>query len=122
MKIYYAHHLWKYNTPIEDYEIELIRSTFPGATIINPNTDIQQNREESQIMADCIASIETCDAVVFSSMDGVIGKGVFDEVANAKAVYYIFANKIEPFNGELKIIPQSGARRLYATVECGREG
>jgi hypothetical protein len=116
MKIYYAHHLWKYNTPIEEYEIELIRKTFPGATIINPNTDIQQNQEEAQIMADCIASVETCDVVVFSSMDGVIGKGVFDEVAKAKTVYYIFADKIAPFNGEMKIIPQSGTRRLYATV------
>ena len=68
-------------------------------------------------MADCIASVETCDAVVFSSMDGVIGKGVFDEVAKAKAVYYIFANKIEPFSGRFEIIPQSGTGRLYATVE-----
>ena len=36
-KIYYAHHLWKYGTEIEQYEIYLIKNKFPASTIINPN-------------------------------------------------------------------------------------
>lgn len=116
MKIYYAHHMWKYNTPIEEYEIGLIRKAFPSATIINPNTDIQQDREEAEIMADCIALVESCDVTVFSSLNGVIGKGVFEEVEKSKAVYYIFKNAVTPFNGTLEIIPDSDTARVYAIV------
>jgi len=116
IKVYYAHHLWKYNTPIEIYELELIHRTFPNAIIVNPNTDIEQNRDESEIMIDCISSVESCDAIVFSSMDGVIGRGVFDEVKSAKSVYYIYGNKISKFYGSFEIIQNSDTNRIYATV------
>ena len=49
-KIYYAHHLWKYNTPIEEYELNVINRYFPYHTIINPNGHIEQGIEESKIM------------------------------------------------------------------------
>lgn len=117
MKIYYAHHRWKYNTPIEEYEIGLIRKTFPGATIINPNTDIQQDRAETEIMRNCIATVKVCDATVFSSVDGVIGKGVFDEVANSKTVYYIHNDAVMLFDGTFEILLGSNTKRLYAIVK-----
>ena len=50
MKIYYAHHLWKYGTPIEDYEIECIKKKFEDAEIINPRTLLPQDKPESEIM------------------------------------------------------------------------
>lgn len=117
MRIYYAHHLWKYNTTIEQYEIDLIKKTFPEAKIVNPNTDIEQNREESEIMSDCIESVESCDALVFSSLDGVIGKGIFDEINNAREVYYIHGNQVTSFRGGFDIIKDSTTKRLYATVK-----
>ena len=49
-KIYYAHHLWKYNTPIEEYELNVIKRYFPYHEIINPNGYIEQNRDEEIIM------------------------------------------------------------------------
>lgn len=116
MTIYYAHHLWKYDTPIESYEIELIRKTFPEATIINPNSEIKQDLDEAAIMSGCIETVKRCDAVVFSSVSGVIGKGVFDEIASAKEVYYIKNNGVVPFAGAFQIIPHSTTRRIYAVV------
>ena len=47
MKIYYAHHVWKYGTPIEDYELECIKKKFDSAEIINPRTSLPQDRPES---------------------------------------------------------------------------
>ena len=60
-KIYYAHHLWKYTTKIEEYELEVIRRYFPNAEIINPNGCIEQNRDEEIIMKDCLNIIKECD-------------------------------------------------------------
>ena len=116
MKIYYAHHLWKYNTLIEEYEIELIREAFPDATVINPNTDIELGQDEETIMRKCITSVKSCDAIVFSSLSGVIGKGVFDEISNANIVYYINNNAVVPFVGTIEIITDSSTRRIYAIV------
>ena len=116
MKIYYAHHLWKYDTEIELYEIELIRKAFPGATIINPNSDVEQSRDVAAIMSDCIKAAKQCDAVVFSSVNGVIGKGVFDEVTSANATYYINNHAIKPFTGTFQIISNSATNRIYAIV------
>ena len=50
MKIYYAHHVWKYGTPIEDYEIECIKKQFENAEIINPRTSLPQDSSESEIL------------------------------------------------------------------------
>lgn len=117
MKIYYAHHLWKYNTLIEEYEINLIREAFPTASIVNPNTDIAQGRDEAKIMLDCIETVKQCDAIVFSSINGAVGKGVVDEVSNAESAFYIQNNAITQFNGTFEIIPDSTTKRVYAIVK-----
>ena len=119
MRIYYAHHMWKYGTEIEKYEISLIKSSFPGAEIINPATDISHEGTEDEIMQRCFEKVDSSDATVFSSISGVVGKGVYDEVHRSKAVYYIYNNAVLQFGGALCLIPDSGTKRLYATVETG---
>ena len=51
MKIYYAHHVWKYDTPIENFEIKCIERQFKDAVIVNPRTTIPQDQPESVILA-----------------------------------------------------------------------
>lgn len=115
--IYYAHSIFKYNTPIEEYEMSLI----PGH-IVNPNGAVDQTKNEKEIMQHCFRLIEKCDSLAFSSLEGVIGKGVADEVlyafANNKAVYYIHNNKLNRIK-EITIKPIVGSktRRIYATFD-----
>ena len=85
MRIYYAHHLWKYGTEIERYEIGLIQADKPGCIIFNPNGDIGHVGAEPDIMERCLASVDECDALVFSDLSGVVGKGVAQEIYHAQA-------------------------------------
>lgn len=114
---YYAHSIYKYNTPIEQYELSLI----PGK-VINPNGNVDQTKSENEIMQHCYKLIDKCDALVFSSIDGVIGKGVADEIVYAfvrnKAIYYIHENKLNKLKSiVIKPIENSKNRRIYATFE-----
>lgn len=50
MKIYYAHHIWKYGTPIETFEMSVIKNGFDfgdGFEIVNPKDTLPQNIPES---------------------------------------------------------------------------
>lgn len=100
MKIYYAHSMWKYGTKIEDYELRVIREYFPNATIINPATDIDQSGEEEDVMQRCLEAVRSADLVVFSSVDGTIGNGVFIEINYAedtrKPVLYLQHEELVP--------------------------
>ena len=123
MKIYYAHHLWKYNTMIEEYELSIIRRYYPQeeVKIINPNGYINQNNTEAQIMEDCFKAIEECDAIIFSSVNGVVGRGVYEEVQKGiklgLKIYYIENDMLFTFNEnyEFGFLNQSN-NRLYAIV------
>lgn len=95
----------------------MISKAFPCAIIINPNTDIEQDRGNAEIMKDCLSAVDKCDVLVFSSVNGVIGKGVYDEFHRAKVTYYINNNMIEPFYGSFEIIPDSATGRLFAIVK-----
>ena len=75
---YYAHSVLKYNTYVEEYEYSLI----PGR-VVNPNELVDQSKSEEEIMKYCFKLIDICDDLVFSSVDGVIGKGVADEIMYA---------------------------------------
>lgn len=130
MKIYYAHHRWKYGTEIETYEQNLIKATFPEATVINPSKDItaisywldkdpKYQPSEEFIMDQCLTEVASSDILVFSSVDGVIGRGVYEEVCKAevlgKPVYYIYQDKIsQGFSIVRKENPVTD--RLYAVV------
>lgn len=122
--IYYAHHMWKYNTEEEKREINLIWNRFQEL-IINPNGWIAQNNTEEAIMNQCFHFVRMCDITVFSTIDGVMGKGVYTEVKEAldnnKEVYYLNDNNIESFTIEnfkkIKIIyDQSKTNRLFAKI------
>lgn len=123
MKIYYAHHCWKYDTPIEAWELDLIRRRFPGCEIINPNGDINQALTERTIMNNCLQKVDECDALVFSSLSGVIGKGVFREVMHAEhrwmPVCYIHHGRVSGPDVTDKLYIEKiakGNNRAYATV------
>ncbi len=114
---YYAHSIYKYNTDIEKYETSLI----PGS-YINPNGNVDQTRSESEIMKKCYSLIDECDSLVFSSVDGVIGKGVAEEIDYAMSiglkVYYIFGNKLNEIKSiKIKPIENSTTQRIYATFD-----
>lgn len=123
-KIYYAHHMWKYGTELENYELDLISKELgPGYKIFNPSTELPQGSPSDVIMKMCFDTIKDCDAMVFSSVNGVVGRGVVAEVELAKKlkqpVYYIHNNKLKKCNPTFTKTNQSG--RVYATVNMGRE-
>lgn len=127
MKIYYAHHQWKYNTPLEDMEIKNIKNTFKDCEIINPNgaLDIEGNTEE-EIMEQCFEYVRECDIVAFSTIQyDYIGIGVYQEILegfkNNKEVYLVgeyytlkFTN--EDFDRLIITIDHTKNERLYAKV------
>lgn len=100
--IYYAHHQWKYNTPEETYELDLIRRYFPNAKIFNPSTDltIYEVDTEAAIMERCLYTVGMSDILIFSSLNGCVGTGVYHEVKEAqkvgKIVFYIWQDKLRP--------------------------
>ena len=122
-KIYYAHHRWKYGTQIEAYELDLIKKYYPTATIFNPSEFLDiEGRSEEDIMRDCLAAVKDADVIIFSSMDGVIGKRVYDElmyaIENDKPILYIFYDHligIDVINVCVHYDPSNG-ERTYALV------
>lgn len=120
--IYYAHHMWKYGTNIEKFELDLIHTKFKDSTIINPNGDIDFspfNGDIEKEMEKCYSVIKGCDAVVFSSLSGIVGRGVVGEVNKAielgKNLYYLendTIKKVETLN--FKLINRSNS--LFAMV------
>lgn len=121
MRIYYAHHQWKYNTAIEKYEIGLIQSVFgKDADIINPaRFPFLWIETEEDMMRKCLDEVILSDILVFSSMDGVIGKGIYTEIETAadfgRDIYYIDQNSITK-GFEITTIKNSTTDRVYATV------
>lgn len=123
MKIYYAHHIWKYGTPIEDYEIECIKKKFDSAEIINPRTSLPQDRAESVILQSAYDTIKGCDALVFSTVSGMIGHGVFNEIAVAVnsgiQLYQLEGNNCYRIDdAKLKDIIFCGDNRVYALIHA----
>ena len=117
--IYYAHHQWKYYTEIEDYELELIKKYFPHAKIFNPSTDLLSRDcgDEDKIMEECLKTVRNSDIVVFSAMDGMIGKGVYQEISMAKIcnklILVLSQNKLTT-EFYIDETPQFNSDRLYA--------
>lgn len=130
MRVYYAHHTWKYGTPIEEYELQVIRNCFEyeeGFEIVNPKETLPQDKAEHEIMKKAYETIRECDVLVFSTLSGMIGHGVFNEVILAlnldipvfcivgddcfQITYDSFYHKII-FNGD---------NRVYALVKMPHE-
>lgn len=121
MKIYYAHHVWKYGTSIENYELECIMRKFQDAEIINPHIVLPQGKPESEILQVAYNTIKNCDVLVFSTVSGMIGHGVFNEIAVAVnsgiEVYQLHGNTCYRVDdASLKSIIFSGDNRVYALL------
>ena len=120
--IYYAHHQYKYKSIEEAYELDLIRRYFPQAKIFNPSTDLKSNLlgDETIIMRECLETVKTSDILIFSSMNGVVGTGVYHEVEEAqkanKIVFYIFHDQLYSDFTILERPKSQRTDRLYGTV------
>lgn len=119
--IYYAHHRWKYGTEIEKYELDLIRRHFPNARICNPSTDIDmKDATEEVIMEECLRKVDASDILVFSSVNGSTGIGVFTEVERAreknKVILYIHQGELCACFKLSKRHPAKRTDRIYANV------
>ena len=129
MKIYYAHHIWKYGTPIETFEMSVIKNMFDfedGFEIVNPKDTLPQDIPESEIMKQAFAIIDQCDVVAFSTVSGVIGHGVFDEVMYALnkgiSVFCLIGNHCYMVNKDIfKDVIFQGDNRVYALVHTPLE-
>ena len=126
MKVYYAHHIWKYGTPIEDYELDCIKKRFEDAEIINPRTNLPQELSESAILDAAYGMIKDCDALVFSTVSGMIGHGVFNEIAVAVnsgvTIYQLEGDSCYKMDDiDLKEIIFRGDNRVYARVRTPYE-
>jgi hypothetical protein len=121
MKVYYAHHMWKYRTKIEEYELDLITAHFGECEIFNPSTDVHQDDTDESIMDKCLRAVRKSDALVFSSLSGVVGRGVTQEVDLAleegKEVYLIQNNYLIRAKSILwnLITDINKSNRVYAT-------
>ena len=72
-------------------------------------------------MTDCLNIIENCDILAFSCVNGIVGKGVVDEVTKAKEIgkriYFIHSNRlVEAEYCKFNVIENSNSNRVYATV------
>ena len=124
-KVYYAHHQWKYNTPIEAYELDVIKNNFQGYDIFNPSIDLTFDKNnpphDDIIMLECFNAIRECQYLVFTSLSGVIGKGVFKEIKYARSqkipVYYLTNNEIIQYlKSPIMECDENKTNKIYATV------
>ena len=88
MLIYYAHSILIYGTPKEKTESQIIQQFYSGSTIINPNTYTytwrNNNLDSAKIMQECLKLVQSCDLLIFSSINLFVGKGVYTEVREAE--------------------------------------
>lgn len=127
IKLYYAHHVWKYDTPMENFEIQCIERQFKDSVIINPRTTIPQDQPESIILDYAYKALNDCDAIVFSTLSGMIGHGVFNEIIYAfnagKKVYQLDGTECIEIRSYTDFIKHGirdfifrGDNRMYAVV------
>ena len=115
---YYAHSRMKYNTEVEEYELSLIKDDY----IINPNGTVDQTLPTEEIMVKCFDLISKCNKFVFSTVNGTIGKGLYQELFFAmkekKKIFIIENHEIKEIK-TLFINPIKNSKndKIYATVK-----
>lgn len=123
--IYYAHHQWKYNTLEENYELDLIQRYFPNANIFNPSHDLKHTAADGEetVMAECLDTVRNSDILVFSSLDGCVGTGVYHEVKEAqkagRLVFYIWQDALRPDFSLVIREDDKKTDRLYGYADVG---
>lgn len=127
--IYYAHHQWKYNSEEERYELDLIRNFFPLARIFNPAVDLKTPHKEYKskedcekaVMEECLSTVKNSDILIFSSLDGCIGTGVYQEVMEAlslgKIIFYIYQDNLHTAFKVRDREDTNRTDRLYAYID-----
>lgn len=123
--IYYAHHQLKYGTKVERYEYDLIKRYFPNAKVFDPSTMINpEGLSEEAIMDICLRSVKDSDVVIFSSMDGCIGKGVYTEILKAeslgKLILYIYQDQLHT-DWSIMLNTNCTTDRIYAFIKMKGE-
>lgn len=101
-------------------------STVDDLTIINPHISLPQDAPESVIMETAFETINTCDVLIFSTVSGMIGHGVFDEVLFALNhgidVYEIVGNELRAVDNVFEFMNNiekfifDGDNRKYAIL------
>lgn len=100
----------------------LIKRYFPHAEIFNPSTDLltKPGDDETSIMEECLARVRDADILVFSSMDGMVGTGVYHEVIEAKKaskmVFYIHQDELRTDFSLIERKESVRTNRLYGLV------
>ena len=99
------------------------RMYFPNAKIFNPATDLKSlslKLDEDSIMKECLETVRNSDILVFSSVNGTVGTGVYHEVLeaedNKKFVFYIQYGTLTTDYRFVEIPYQFRTDRLYADV------
>ena len=80
-RLYYAHSKAIYDQPDEMLELRRIKKHYPGYTVVNPNGMFKSDGEWTTWLETGIQSMEL---VVFTSYLGFVGKGVYDELYEAR--------------------------------------
>ena len=78
--VYYAHSMLKYNTNVEHIEQDYIVKCFPGIQIINPGVFKYSD------MSQYLSEVKKCNIVIFTEYKKHVGRGVYEEVQEAKRV------------------------------------
>lgn len=83
LKIYFAHPQCTYNTILEEFALECIKTNFYQyrLQIVNPNTPIHQKRCKKEGMEYFKKLVDNCDAIfVLPFGDNTLGAGVAREI------------------------------------------
>ena len=119
-RVYYVHHQWKSGTKVEEFEIEMIRTSFPKMSIFNPATDLKTDRlSEDEIRRQHLKEIGDSDLVVFTTLYGYIDKDMLSEIRHAqlcKKVVLWFVGGEFRTDFEIDVISAPISDGLYATV------
>jgi len=88
-KIYYAHPISMYETPLEQEDLDMLKRLHPLAIIYNPATDLKSNKGYKKYgMEYFYKIIDDCVYLYFRSFsNGKIGAGVWGEIKRAKSVH-----------------------------------
>ena len=77
-------------------------------------------------MQECLNKVKDSDIVIFSSLDGCIGTGVYHEIKyaqkNGKVIFYIFHDKLTPNFVIADRKKSERSDRLYAFVSVDNYG
>lgn len=85
MKIYYAHFIGIYNTKQEERDLQLLKTIFEDAQIVNPNNPENEQLYKEKGMDLFFKMIEDCSLLIFrGTISGKIPAGVLKEINYAK--------------------------------------